>query len=114
MKKTIFTAMMLIGMMGSAQTINNPILVQNYNSTKDKVWYKDANDLNAITYSDTSINDIISYTESIIKNIKGSVPEPDGIVSEGNIVMYEWYITETKVLRLILNEKSSLIVLREF
>lgn len=112
MKKTIFIAMMFIGMMGSAQTINNPIVVNTLENTKDKVWYH-LLDSDRIVYSNTNKTEILAYTKMLIINFKGELEKPSGISEKDDMVMYEWYITDTKVLRLILNDVSSLIVIRD-
>lgn len=113
MKKTIFIAMMLIGMMSSAQTIDNPIIVSSLTGLGNKVWYKEVNDDKAIKYANTNKTEIIAYTKMLIIDLKGELEKPSGFLQEDNMVMYEWIITDKKVVRLILNETSSLIVIRD-
>jgi hypothetical protein len=114
MKKTIFIAMMLIGMMGSAQTISNPVLVDSLSIIKDKEWYMYKNDPSVIFYSNTDMTQIKAYSTALVIKLIGKDKKPDNTLYNGDSVMYEWYITDKKVIRLILNDISSLIAIREY
>lgn len=111
MKKTIFIAMMLIGMMGSAQTISNPVLVDSLSIKKDKEWYMYKNDPSVIFYSNTDINQIIAYSKALIIKFSGQDKKPDGMIDKGDTVMYQWTLSENKIMRVVLNEVSSMILI---
>jgi len=114
MKKTIFIAMMLIGMMGSAQTMSNPIIIKSEDQVKEKVWHMYENDSSVIYYSNSDMTQIKAYSTALVIKLIGKEKKPDNILYNGNSVMYEWYITDKKVIRLILNDISSLIAIREY
>lgn len=111
MKKTIFIAMMLIGMMGSAQTISNPVLVDSLSIKKDKEWYMYKNDPSVIFYSNTDMTQIKAYSTALVIKLIGKDKKPDGMVDNGDTVMYQWNISENKIMRVVLNEISSMIII---
>lgn len=114
MKKTIFIAMMLIGMMGSAQTIKNPLVIKSNQNVSEKVWHMYEDDSSVIYYENTNRTQTIAYAKIVLIDLMGELTKPNSEIEEGDTVMYEWIITDTKVLRLVLNEKASLIAIREF
>ena len=113
MRKTIFIAMMLIGMMGSAQTINNPVVIKSDQQVNDKVWHMYQNDPSVIYYENTNRTQTLAYSKVILIELMGELKKPDLVHEDGDITMYEWFITDKKVLRLILNERASLIAIRD-
>jgi hypothetical protein len=114
MKKTIFIAMMLIGMMGSAQTINNPVIIKHGEHVNDKLWYMYNDDSSSVYYANTNKIHAISYAKILVAELSGELTKPDFIHEENDTAMYEWFITDTKVLALIVNDVSSLIVIKDF
>lgn len=114
MKKTIFIAMMLIGMMGSAQTMSNPIIIKSGEQVKEKVWHMYENDSSVIYYSNSDRVQTISNAKIIVTELMGQLTKPHEIKEKDNMVMYRWYVTDTKSVTVILNEVSSLISIREY
>jgi len=108
MKKTIFTAMMLIGMMGSAQTIDNPVVL-NGDSLVLNIWSSPDYDTNTKRFSTENINIALNITLDILHNAYGNNKIPKTEYSNFNeITTTEWILPDNSFMQLVRNEKDGL------
>jgi hypothetical protein len=113
MKTIISFAMLLIGMMGAAQTIDNPVIIRTDESPQNKVWYRYDDDSTVTYFSNTIRTQAIAYAKVLVAQFMGELEKPDSESKEDGMEIYEWEISESKVLQLILREERSLIVIIE-
>lgn len=76
MKVTISISMFLNGMIGTAQTMDKPILVQNLNGIQSNVWYKNEERPNVIFYCTTDVTATKDYVEQLVIQFRGSFVDP--------------------------------------
>lgn len=97
-------------MIGTAQTIDKPIIISPDVSPQNKVWCR-YDDVSTITYfSNTNRTHAIAYTNVLAVEFMGELDKPDSESNEDGMEIYEWGISYTKVLQLVLREECSLIV----
>lgn len=113
MKITISLAMLLIGMIGTAQTIDKPIIISPDESTQNKVWYRYDDDSTITYFSNTNRTQAIAYAKVLVAEFMGELDKPDSESKEDGMEIYEWVISDTKVLQLVLRQERSLIVIIE-
>jgi hypothetical protein len=113
MKRTISLAMFLIGMIGTAQTIDKPIIISPDESPKNKVWYRYDDDSTITYFSNTNRTQAIAYAKVLVAEFMGELDKPDSESKEDGMEIYEWVISDTKVLQLVLRVERSLIVIIE-
>jgi hypothetical protein len=113
MKVTISIAMFLIGVVGTAQTMDKPILVQNLNGIQSNVWYKNEERPNVIFYCTTDVPATKEYVEQLVIQFRGSFVDPTFYDGQNEIKSFEWKLTDSKVLKLALHDTASLIMIEE-
>jgi hypothetical protein len=111
MKITISLAMLLIGLIGTAQTIDKPIIISPDESPQNKVWYRYDDDSTITYFSNTNRTQAIAYAKVLVAEFMGELDKPDSESKEDGMEIYEWEISDTKVLQLVLREERSLIVI---
>ena len=114
MKTVLLIAMVLIGIMGVAQTMDNPILVRNLNGIQTGVWYRKDGQPNVIFCCSTSVPATKEYVEELVTQFRGSFVDPTYYDGKDDIKLIAWKLTETKVLRLALLDVASLIIIEDF
>jgi hypothetical protein len=113
MKRTISLAMLLIGMVGAAQTMNNPVIVRTDETPKNKVWYRYEDDSTITYFSNTNRTEAIAYSNALVIQFLGDLEKSARETKEDDIEIYEWEISDTMLLQLVLREERSLIVIIE-
>ena len=110
--KIIFSlAMLLIGMMGAAQSIDQPVIIGTDETPKNKVWYSYDDDSTITYFSNTNRTEAIAYCKMLVIQYLGELNKPDSQTNEDGMEIYEWWISDTKVIQLVLKEGRSLIVI---
>ena len=66
MKTVLLIAMVLIGIMGVAQTMDTPILVRNLNGIQTGVWYRKDGQPDVIFCCSTSVPATKEYVEELV------------------------------------------------
>jgi hypothetical protein len=113
MKRTISLAMFLIGMIGTAQTIDTPIIISPDATPQNKVWYRYDDDSTITYFSNTNRTQANAYAKVLVAQFLGELEKPTSETIEDGMEIYEWEISDTKVLQLVLREERSLIVIIE-
>ena len=114
MKKTIFIAMMLIGMMGSAQTIDNPIVVNEDSSLYD-VWISYDYDTTTKYFMTKNRNESLNVALGIMYNAYGRTKWPKIKDSyEDGVSHTEWILPENHLLEFIKNENDKFYIIVVF
>ncbi len=106
--------MILIGMMGTAQTMDKPILVKNLNGIQSNVWYRNEERPNVIFCCMTDVPATKEYVEQLVIQFRGSFVDPIHYDGTDKSIRIQWELTDTKVLKLALNDVASLIMIEEF
>jgi hypothetical protein len=114
MKAIISLAMLLVGMMGTAQTMDKPILVKNLNGIQSNVWYRNEERPNVIFCCMTDVPATKEYVEQLVIQFRGSFVDPIFYDGSDKSIRIQWELTDTKVLKLSLNDVASLIMIEEF
>ena len=105
--------MFLIGMMGAAQTMDNPVIIRTDESPQNKVWYRYDDDSTVTYFSNTNRTQAIAYAKVLVAEFMGELDMPSSESKEDGMEIYEWEISDNQVLQLILREERSLIVIIE-
>jgi hypothetical protein len=111
MKTVISIAMVLIGMVGVAQTMDNPVIIHSVESRKNKEWYRFDDDSTITYFSNTNRTQALAYSKILVAEFLGELKKPDSESIEDGMEIYEWEISDRKVLQLVLKEEVSLIVI---
>ena len=114
MRTFLSFAMSLIGMVGIAQTIDNPVIIHSGESRKNKEWFRYDDDSTVTYFSNTNRIQAISYAKILVIQFKGELTKPDSDFFEDGREIIEWEISPTRVLQLVLQEEVSLIVIIDF
>jgi hypothetical protein len=108
MKKTIFTAMMLIGMMGSAQTIETPIVVNGDSLVLD-IWTSPDYDTNTKRFSTENRDEALNVAMDIMYKTYGRTKWPETEDSNFNgTATTEWILPNDSFMQFVRNEKDGL------
>jgi hypothetical protein len=105
--------MFLIGMTGTAQTIDKPIIISPDESPQNKVWYRYDDDSTVTYFSNTNRTQAIAYAKVLVAEFMGELEVPASESNEDGMEIFEWEISDSKVLQLVLREERSLIVIIE-
>ena len=103
--------MLLVGMIGTAQTIDKPIIIRTDESPQNKVWYRYDDDSTITYFTNTNRTQAIAYAKVLVAEFIGELDKPDSKSKEDGTEIYEWVISDTKVLQLVLRVERSLIVI---
>ena len=111
MKKTIFTAMMLIGMMGSAQTIESPVVLNQDSSLYD-VWVCFDYDTTTKYFWTKNRNKSIDIASEIMYDSYGQNKWEEINDSYSNGVRStEWSLPNNYLLKFIKNENEEIYLI---
>jgi hypothetical protein len=105
--------MFLIGMMGAAQTIDKPVIIRTDEPPQNKMWYRYDDDSTITYFSNTNRTQAIAYAKVLVAVFMGDLDKPSSETIEDGMEIYEWEISDNKVLQLVLREERSLIVIIE-
>ena len=113
MKTIISLAMLLIGVVGTAQTMDKPVIIRTDEPPQNKVWYRYDDDSTITYFSNTNRTQAIAYAKVLVAEFMGELDKPSSETIEDGMEIYEWEISDNKVLQLVLREERSLIVIIE-
>lgn len=105
--------MLLIGVVGTAQTMDKPVIIRTDEPPQNKVWYRYDDDPTITYFSNTNRTEANAYSKVLVIQFLGEMKKPDSVTNEDGMEISEWEISDTKVLQLVLREERSLIVIIE-